>query len=111
MPAFPPGRRSGPASSVRAWMAGLDQRRVTRRSFFGSAGGVGVAAGTALVGGLGAARPAAAALALPETGRARPGPREALRILLAGNRRWVRGCAEHPRQSPWWRRHLADQQH
>lgn len=101
-------------------MAGLDRGRapVTRRSFFGSAGGV--AAGTALAGGLagglavGAAGRAIADQAPPDAEtppHARPGPREALRILLAGNRRWVRGCAQHPRQSPWWRHHLAHQQH
>jgi carbonic anhydrase len=42
---------------------------------------------------------------------ARPGPREALRILMAGNRRWVLGQARHPRQSVWWRHHLATGQH
>jgi carbonic anhydrase len=29
---------------------------------------------------------------------------------MAGNRRWVRGTARHPRQSPKWRRFLADHQ-
>lgn len=96
-------------------MTGLDQ--VTRRSFFGSAGGV--AAGTVLsAGGLSAAELAAAAPAAAATAPgaetppdARPRPHEALRILLAGNRRWARGRAQHPRQSPWWRHHLAHQQH
>lgn len=39
-----------------------------------------------------------------------PGPQEALDILLAGNRRWVSGQSEHPRQSPGWRRQLAPHQ-
>ncbi len=38
------------------------------------------------------------------------GPNAALRVLMAGNRRWVRGTARHPRQSPKWRRFLANHQ-
>ena len=38
------------------------------------------------------------------------GPPAALRILMAGNGRWVRGMARHPRQSPRWRHHLAHHQ-
>lgn len=38
------------------------------------------------------------------------GPNAALQVLMAGNRRWVRGAAKHPRQSPRWRRFLADHQ-
>jgi carbonic anhydrase len=43
-------------------------------------------------------------------GQEAPGPGEALRILLAGNQRWISGQPEHPRQSPAWRRHLAPHQ-
>lgn len=39
-----------------------------------------------------------------------PGPREALALLLAGNERWAAGRAEHPRQSPAWREHVAPRQ-
>jgi carbonic anhydrase len=39
-----------------------------------------------------------------------PGPREALDLLMAGNRRWVQGRAEHPRQSVRWRQQVAPHQ-
>lgn len=52
---------------------------------------------------------AAPANAVPDE-TVRPGPREALRILLLGNRRWVQGTARHPRQSPAWRHALAHHQ-
>jgi carbonic anhydrase len=51
------------------------------------------------------------ALAASTDETSRPaGPHAALRVLMAGNRRWVRGTARHPRQSPKWRRFLADHQ-
>jgi carbonic anhydrase len=39
-----------------------------------------------------------------------PGPRAALGILMAGNRRWARGTPRHPRQSVRWRDHVASHQ-
>jgi carbonic anhydrase len=39
-----------------------------------------------------------------------PGPREALDLLMAGNRRWAEGRAEHPRQSVRWRQQVAPHQ-
>jgi carbonic anhydrase len=39
-----------------------------------------------------------------------PGPAAALRVLMAGNQRWVRGKATHPQQSPAWRQSLAGHQ-
>jgi carbonic anhydrase len=106
------------------------QPGVTRRGFLGTAGNAGLAAsGLALSGAaaaglagsvLAGASPAQASTADPGPGPdeladgagpdpdgRRPGPRAALRILLAGNRRWVLGQARHPRQSVWWRHHLA----
>jgi len=78
---------------------------VSRRGFVGMAGGAGLlAAGLAGAG-------ATDALAASADEASRPiGPNAGLRILMAGNRRWVRGAAAHPRQSPKWRRFLADHQ-
>jgi carbonic anhydrase len=77
---------------------------VSRRGFATMAGGAGLlAAGVA-----GAVTPALAA-GTAEASR-RPGPREALRLLLAGNRRWARGTPRHPRQSVAWRQHVAGHQ-
>jgi carbonic anhydrase len=87
---------------------------VTRRGFLGTAGNAGLtASGLAVAGAvLAAAGPAQAATAdTDQPDSARPGPRQALRILMAGNRRWVFGQARHPRQSAWWRHHLATGQH
>ncbi|HEY1644638.1 MAG TPA: carbonic anhydrase [Streptosporangiaceae bacterium] len=103
----------------------MQQPGVTRRGFFGTAGNAGLAVSGAAMAGLAGsvlagAAPAQASTADPGQGAAefadgagpapdgrRPGPQEALRILLAGNRRWVLGQARHPRQSRWWRHHLA----
>jgi carbonic anhydrase len=75
---------------------------VSRRNFVGMAGGAGLLA-AGLVG-----ADATGALAASTDEASRPiGPNAGLRILMAGNRRWVRGAARHPRQSPKWRRYLA----
>jgi hypothetical protein len=62
------------------------------------AGGAGLlAAGLAGAGLAGAG--GAGALAATADEASRPaGPEAALRVLMAGNRRWVRGTARHPRQ-------------
>jgi carbonic anhydrase len=79
--------------------------RVSRRGFVGMAGGAGL-----LAAGL-AGADATDALAASADEAWRPiGPNAALRVLMAGNRRWVRGTATHPRQSPKWRRFLANHQ-
>jgi carbonic anhydrase len=85
------GGRLGPAAGM------------SRRGFAGLAGGAGLlAAGLAGV-------DASDALAADQASRP-PGPDAGLRVLIDGNRRWVRGTARHPRQSPQWRRFLADHQ-
>jgi len=100
-------------------MAELEPARVSRRGFIGTASRAGLAA-AAIAGGSwpGSALASAAAAetvpARPEVpdrphGRT-PGPDEALKILMAGNSRWMRGQARHPRQSPRWRHYLADHQ-
>jgi carbonic anhydrase len=109
----------------------LQQPGATRRGFFAAAGSASmVATGVAAAGLAGSVLAGAApVLAAPgpnrgpgstgpgsmEPGEAadgrRPGPREALRILLAGNQRWAHGQAEHPRQSVWWRHRLDREQH
>jgi carbonic anhydrase len=78
---------------------------VSRRSFAAMAGGAGLlAAGLAGAGGTDA-------LAASADEASRPiGPNAGLLLLMAGNRRWVRGTARHPRQSPKWRRFLAGHQ-
>jgi carbonic anhydrase len=74
---------------------------VSRRHFVGVAGGAGLlAAGLAGAG-------ATDALAASAGGGQPIGPEAGLRALMAGNRRWVLGRAQHPRQSPWWRQRLA----
>ncbi|HXP18113.1 MAG TPA: carbonic anhydrase [Streptosporangiaceae bacterium] len=76
-------------------------------------GGVGlVAAGAAGLAGQTAAvaadgPDAAAGEAAPGHG---PGPREALRLLMEGNRRWACGQPEHPHQTVAWRHHVASHQ-
>jgi carbonic anhydrase len=73
----------------------------SRRHFVGVAGGAGLlAAGLAGAG-------ATDALAASAVDDQPIGPQAGLRVLMAGNRRWVLGRAKHPRQSPWWREHLA----
>jgi carbonic anhydrase len=72
----------------------LSRRRLIRLA--GLAGGAGLVTTHA---------PPAAAVAAPAAeadtlAESRPAnPREALQLLLAGNRRWVSGCARHPHQS------------
>jgi carbonic anhydrase len=78
---------------------------MSRRGFVGAAGGGLLAAGLAgsgLVGG-------GVAAAGEQAGGA-PGPRAALRLLMAGNRRWVAGRAAHPHQSVARRQHVAGHQ-
>jgi carbonic anhydrase len=69
------------------------------------AGGAGL-----LAAGLAGAGPTDALAASADEASRPIGPNAALRVLMAGNRRWVRGTARHPRQSPKWRRFLADHQ-
>jgi carbonic anhydrase len=78
---------------------------VSRRSFAAMAGGAGL-----LAAGLAGAGPTGALAASADEASRPIGPNAALRLLMAGNRRWVRGTATHPRQSPKWRRFLADHQ-
>ena len=100
------GSAEGPSHGGRAGQGRPESvPRVSRRRFAGMAGGAGLlAAGLA-----GAGAPGALAASADEA--TRPiGPSAALRVLMDGNRRWARGTAEHPRQSPRWRRLLADDQ-
>ncbi len=80
----------------------------SRRRFVGMAGGAGLLA-TGLAG-----AGVTDALAASPDGLPRPSgpisPDAGLRVLMAGNRRWVLGRARHPRQSVAWRRFLADHQ-
>jgi carbonic anhydrase len=121
MPAVPVRGHGAPAVPVGAEMAKRDPgcSAVTRRGFFGAASGASLAAtgvlagaavtGAAVTGAAVTGVTAASASPLAED-VGRPGPDEALRILLAGNQRWACGQAEHPRQSVWWRHHLAAHQ-
>jgi carbonic anhydrase len=81
--------------------------QVSRRRFMrtGSAGML----ATGLAGSLLAGGPATAASAMPEL-EVSPGPQEALRLLMEGNSRWVRGRARHPHQSVAWRNQVAPHQ-
>jgi carbonic anhydrase len=74
---------------------------LSRRHFVGVAGGAGLLAAGLTGAGATDALAASADEAQPI------GPRAGLQVLMAGNRRWVLGRARHPRQSPWWREHLA----
>lgn len=66
---------------------------------------------TGLAASLLAGGPADAASAMPEIpAETTPGPQEALRLLMAGNSRFVRGRAAHPHQSISWRDHIAPHQ-
>jgi carbonic anhydrase len=93
----------GPSQRGRADQGRLEPgHRVSRRNFVGMAGGAGL-----LAAGL-AGADATDALAASADEASRPiSPSAGLRVLMAGNRRWVRGTARHPRQSPKWRRYLA----
>jgi carbonic anhydrase len=73
----------------------------SRRHFVGVAGRAGL-----LAAGLAGAGETDALAASADEGQP-IGPQAGLRVLMAGNRRWVLGRARHPRQSVWWRRHLA----
>jgi len=100
------GSADGPSHGRRADQGRVEPvPRVSRRNFAAMAGGAGLlAAGLAGAG-------ATDALAASADEASRPiGPNAALRVLMAGNRRWVRGTARHPRQSPKWRRFLAGHQ-
>jgi carbonic anhydrase len=78
-------------------------KQVSRRRFLGSAG-LGVAAAIA--------EPATAAASLPQRNpNAGLDPKQALRLLLAGNRRWVTGRVTHPHQSVARREALSHVQH
>lgn len=70
---------------------------VTRRGFAGLAAGAGLLATGMPAGDLDAREGA-------------PSPRDALRLLMQGNRRWVRARAVHPHQSVPWRLHVAEHQ-
>ncbi len=88
---------------------------LSRRQFAGIAGGAGLlAAGLTGAGATGSGATGsgtAGALAAGPDEDSRPvSPEAGLRVLMAGNRRWVLGRATHPRQSPAWRRYLADHQ-
>lgn len=85
--------------------SGSGRGEVSRRGFVGTAGGSLLAAGLAGSGLIGSGMAAAS----EETGPP-PGPRAALRLLMAGNRRWVRGRAAHPHQSVARRQHVAAHQ-
>ena len=66
---------------------------------------------TGLAGSLLAGGTATAASAMPEIPQeVTPGPHEALRLLMEGNSRFVRGRAAHPHQSIKWRNHIAPHQ-
>jgi carbonic anhydrase len=81
--------------------AGPMKEDFSRRHFVGVAGGAGL-----LAAGLAGAGATDALAASADDGRP-IGPEAGLRVLMAGNRRWVLGRAKHPRQSVWWRRRLA----
>ena len=79
---------------------------VSRRGFMGAAGSAGILGG--LAGGT-----------LTRAALPRPGgqpelypasPAEALRMLMRGNERWVRGRPRHPNQSVAWRHEVAGHQ-
>jgi carbonic anhydrase len=76
---------------------------LSRRGFLTSSG-VGVAAAIGAAG-------AVDALASPEARGAAQSPRQALKLLLDGNRRWVTGKVTHPHQSVARRRALRHVQH
>ena len=85
--------------------SGPDQREMSRRGFVAAGSGALLAGGLAGTGLIGSATAAAG-----EQAPAVPGPRAALRLLMAGNRRWVTGRAVHPHQSVAWRHHVAPHQ-
>jgi carbonic anhydrase len=100
---MPPGADQGagtPAGPAEA------RPELPRRGFVGMAGGAGLLAAGLAAGG---ATDALAASA-DEAPEHVPGPREALRLLIEGNRRWARGRPRHPHQSVAWRRYVARHQ-
>jgi len=76
---------------------------VSRRGFIGAAGAAGI---VAAVGAGGLTDAAAARVDEPPPATAAA----ALRLLMEGNKRWVRGRARHPHQSVAWREEVAPHQ-
>jgi carbonic anhydrase len=76
---------------------------LSRRGFMSAAGTTGLAATLA---GSGPAAAGAAAVTEPYPAS----QAAALRLLMQGNQRWVRGRARHPHQSVGWRHHVAGHQ-
>src|SRR5882724_4799935 len=76
---------------------------VSRRGFIGAAGAAGI---VAAVGAGGLTDAAAARVDQPPPATAAA----ALRLLMEGNKRWVRGRARHPHQSVAWREEVAPHQ-
>lgn len=70
---------------------------VTRRGFAGLAAGAGLLA-------------TGASASQADLREGVPSPQDALRLLMQGNRRWVRAKAVHPHQSVPWRLHVAEHQ-
>ena len=70
---------------------------VTRRGFAGLAAGVGLLA-------------TGVPVSHADARESVPSPRDALRLLMQGNRRWARARAVHPHQSVPWRLHVAEHQ-
>lgn len=79
-----------------------DRAGVSRRGFMRAAGGMAAGAGMVVTG---LADPSLASAATGPTAAGNlapghhPGPKEALRLLMQGNDRWVCGHLEHPHQS------------
>jgi carbonic anhydrase len=82
---------------------------LSRRGFVGAAGRAGIAA-AALAGAGIAGPPAWAASDTPDLEAYPATHAGALRLLMEGNERWVRGKARHPNQSVARRHHLAGHQ-
>jgi carbonic anhydrase len=97
---------------------GPDDSKVTRRGFFGAAGGTSLLAAGMATGGLASAAAAGTVLAGSGVASASPAPEVAgavnphatLDHLLTGNKRWAAGTARHPNQSVQRRHELATHQ-
>ncbi len=102
-----PGRMAAPADVARrercAPGAGT---AMTRRKL----AGIAVTAALAAAGLTDAGAAQALAASDEQAYQGTPGPREALQLLMEGNRRWSRGRARHPHQSVQWRWHVAGHQ-
>lgn len=81
-------------------------RHLSRRRFIGVAGTTGIVATAATA--TGAAEAAVRASEVPDTFPETPAA--ALRLLMRGNERWVRGKPRHPHQSVRRREHVAPHQ-